>query len=203
MDKRVQMGSGYTATMAAGSFSVSFNGVPFGVTSATVSDYGREVHLGLAATAPRNEKVAVNYSAGPLLDAANPDRQVSGFGYYGTGRFISPKPHAMKREWRTVTVYMDKGVKLDPNSSNAALAQAFVVRIDGVSYTPVSARVTDDWGHPVELILPPHTSPGGFNEPTRQVNMAVEYTKGPLLETAYSGNQVESFGLYGRTKPTE
>jgi len=187
----------------AGSFTVQFNGVSYGVNDAYVGGSGYEVHLGLTANAPRNQKLSVNYSAGPLLDAANLDRQVSGFGYYGTGRYISPKPHAMKREWRTVTVYMDKGVRLDPASSNAALAQAFVVRIDGVSYTPVSARVTDGWGHPVELILPPHTSPGGFNEPTRQVNMAVEYTKGPLLETAYSGNQVESFGLYGRTKPTE
>ena len=209
MDQRVELDANYSRSQLAGHFSVHFNGVAVGVNDAYVGGGGYEVHLGLTANAPRNQKLAVNYSSGPLLDATDANRRpISGFGYYGTGRFITPKPHAVERTWRTVTVYMDKAVQLAPGYTNAQLASAFLVRVDGVRYTPISARLTGGWGHPVELILAPHTDPGGFDEPTREVNMAVEYTKdpngtGPLQESAYSGNQVESFGHYGRTSPTE
>ncbi len=192
MDKRVSLNTAsYSASMMAGYFTVRFNGGIYDLTGASLDGY--QIRLNLAKTAPRNAKISVHYTKGPLLDYAYPDNQVEGFGYYSSGTWISPKPNRVDISGKTVTVNMDKAVALASGYTQAQLAGQFTVRINGQRYTPTTASVAD---RNVTL-----TMGNDFPDTGEDDKKSVDYEKkgedGPLLEAAYSANAVDGFGIYG------
>ncbi len=102
------------------------------------------------------------------------------------GPWISPRVNRADLSGKTVTVSMDKAVRLDDaNYTLAQLADKFTVWVNGDRQAVVGASVS---GYRVELDL------GSSFEAPAGARVAVNYARGPLLDDA-TGNTVGGFSL--------
>ena len=196
MDKAVALAANANLKAA---FTVYVYGTGYEPTGASIVDNGRKVQLTMPGgfSAPGCAKLSVEYGlrtgSRPLLDAAT-RMEVDSFGHHGTGTCVFPRPSRADISGKTVTLTMDKAVKLRSGSSGTGAAFYFGVFINRVKYDPASVSVS---GRQVTLTLEQDAT-----LPNEITKLSVTYSPGggaanrPLLDAA-TGLPLSDFGIYG------
>jgi len=82
MDKPVQLDSDYSDSQIKAAFTVRVNGTAYEPTGVSVS--GRDISLQIESPPADGDKLAVDYTKGPLQDSTG--MRILGFAYFGAGR---------------------------------------------------------------------------------------------------------------------